>query len=68
MITLGMFIQWPTFVTIAMWPVLMFMYYRLAVREERGMEAAFGDRYTDYKREVPMLLPRPGAARKRLTV
>ena len=63
LITVGMFIQWPTLVTVAMWPVLMFMYYRLAVREEREMEAAFGDRYAAYKRDVPMFLPRWGKAR-----
>lgn len=63
LITLGMFIQWPTIVTAAMWPVLMFMYYRLAVREEKDMEAAFGDRFADYKREVPMFLPRLGKVR-----
>ncbi|OGO40542.1 MAG: hypothetical protein A2147_02615 [Chloroflexi bacterium RBG_16_57_8] len=63
-ITLGMFIQWPTIVTVAMWPVLMFMYYRLALREEKDMEAAFGERYIAYKRGTPMLFPRFGRARQ----
>jgi protein-S-isoprenylcysteine O-methyltransferase Ste14 len=67
LITLGMFIQWPTLVTIAMWPVLMFMYYRLAMREEREMEAAFGDGYAAYKLQSPMFFPHFSAARKRLT-
>jgi protein-S-isoprenylcysteine O-methyltransferase Ste14 len=67
LITIGMLIQWPTIITAAMWPILMYMYYRLALREEREMEAAFGERYEEYKREVPMLLPRLGAARNRLT-
>jgi protein-S-isoprenylcysteine O-methyltransferase Ste14 len=58
-----MFIQWPTIVTAAMWPILMFMYYRLALREEKEMESAFGDRFADYKRQVPMFLPRVGKAR-----
>jgi protein-S-isoprenylcysteine O-methyltransferase Ste14 len=66
LITVGMFIQWPTIVTAAMWPVLMFMYYRLALREEREMEASFGERYAAYKREVPMLLPWLGPVRGRL--
>lgn len=66
LITVGMLIQWPTIVTAAMWPILMYMYYRLALREEREMEAAFGERYEEYKREVPMLLPRLGPARGRL--
>jgi len=67
LITIGMLIQWPTIVTAAMWPILMYMYYRLALREEREIEAAFGERYEEYKREVPMLLPRLGAAGNRWT-
>ncbi len=63
LITVGMFIQWPTIVTAAMWPILMFMYYRLALREEKEMESAFGDRFAEYKRQVPMFLPRLGKAR-----
>jgi protein-S-isoprenylcysteine O-methyltransferase Ste14 len=63
-ITLGMFIQWPTIATAAMWPVLMFMYYRLALREEKAMEVSFGERYTAYKREVPMFFPRIGPGQK----
>jgi protein-S-isoprenylcysteine O-methyltransferase Ste14 len=66
LITVGMLIQWPTIITAAMWPILMFMYYRLALREEREMEASFGENYVAYKREVPMLLPRLGSARGRL--
>ena len=60
LITVGMFIQWPTLVTIAMWPVLMFMYYRLARREEKEMEERFGDNYLSYRRGVPLFWPRLG--------
>ncbi len=62
LITIGMLIQWPTLVTAAMWPVLMFMYYRLARREEREMESRFGSQYAAYRRQVPMFWPRLGAA------
>ena len=58
LVIVGFLIQWPTIVTVAMWPVLMFMYYRLARREEREMEARFGYIYGAYKRRVPMFLPR----------
>ena len=58
LITVGMFIQWPTIVTVAMWPILMFMYYRLARREEKEIETQFGDQYATYWRRVPMFLPR----------
>ncbi len=62
LITVGMLIQWPTIITAVMWPILMFMYYRLARREEREMESRFGDRYIVYRRNVPMFMPRLSAA------
>jgi protein-S-isoprenylcysteine O-methyltransferase Ste14 len=58
LITVGMLIQWPTIITAAMWPILMFMYYRLARREEKEMEDQFGDKYVTYRQRVPMSLPR----------
>src|SRR4030067_621642 len=58
LITLGMLIQWPTIVTATMWPVLMFMYYRLARREESEMEGQFGGRYAAYPRAGALVLPR----------
>jgi hypothetical protein len=44
----------------ATWPVLIALYYRLARREERESEAAFGDAYREYRHRVPMFLPRLG--------
>jgi len=58
LITLGMMIQWPTLITLIMWPILMIMYYRLALKEERQMEATFGDRYIEYRQRVPAFVPR----------
>ena len=58
LITIGFLIQWPTIITVAMWPVLILMYYRLARREEREMESRFGSQYIAYKEQVPMFLPR----------
>jgi protein-S-isoprenylcysteine O-methyltransferase Ste14 len=57
LITLAFLIQWPTLLTLAMWPILIVMYYRLAKREEREMEAKFAEEYRAYKRCVPMFLP-----------
>ena len=62
LITVGFLIQWPTIITIAMWPVLMLMYYRLARREEKEMESRFGDQYVTYRQRVPMFWPRLAAA------
>ncbi len=58
LIVLGMFIQWPTIITVAMWPILILMYYRLARREEREIENRFGEQYVTYRQRVPMLWPR----------
>ena len=57
LITVGFLIQGPTIITVAMWPVLAVMYYRLARREEKGMLAEFGERYFEYKQMVPMFIP-----------
>ncbi len=64
LIILGFMIQWPTFITLAMVPVLVFMYYRLARREEKEMENRFGAKYIAYRQQVPMLLPRFRSAQK----
>ncbi len=62
LITVGMLIQWPTIITAAMWPILMFMYYRLALREEKEMESRFGDKYVTYRQQVPMFWPQLAVA------
>jgi protein-S-isoprenylcysteine O-methyltransferase Ste14 len=56
-IMLGFLFQWPTLLTLAMFPVLVFMYVKLARREEREALAEFGDDYRAYMREVPAFVP-----------
>ncbi len=58
LITIGMLIQWPTIITLVMWPVLMYAYYRLAMREEREVIKQFDEAYLRYKEEVPAFVPR----------
>lgn len=61
-----MLVQWPTIITVATWPLLIAVYYRLARREERDAESAFGDVYRAYKARTPMFIPRfPGCNRAR---
>ena len=54
----GFLLQWPTLLTLAMFPVLVFMYLRLARVEERESIAAFGAAYERYMRDVPGFIPR----------
>lgn len=54
----GFLLQWPTLLTLAMFPVLVYMYVRLARIEERESLAEFGDEYARYMREVPAFIPR----------
>ena len=56
-VTAGLLIQWPTIITLAMWPVLIIMYYRLAKREEKEALEAFSERYEEYRRLTPMFFP-----------
>ena len=63
LIMFGFLVQWPTLLTLAMFPVLVFMYRRLAAREEREVRAAFGAVYERYATRTPRFIPRLGAAR-----
>jgi protein-S-isoprenylcysteine O-methyltransferase Ste14 len=58
LITIGMLIQWPTLITLVMWPILMYAYYRLAMREEKVVKEKFGEAYRQYKEKVPAFIPR----------
>ncbi|MCJ7500393.1 isoprenylcysteine carboxylmethyltransferase family protein [bacterium] len=54
----GFLIQWPTLLTLILFPFVVTMYYRLAMREERDVEEKFKDEYQDYRRRVPAFVPR----------
>ena len=56
--SIAFLIQWPTIPTLAMFPILVLAYYRLAKREEREMALRFGVEYSQYQKSVPMFLPR----------
>lgn len=58
LVMIGFLVQWPTILTALMFPVLVFMYLRLAKSEEGDAEAQFGDQWRAYAARTPALLPR----------
>jgi protein-S-isoprenylcysteine O-methyltransferase Ste14 len=58
LIMFGFLMQWPTLVTLAMFPVLVTMYTVLARREEAESEATFGDVWRTYASHTPRFFPR----------
>jgi len=65
LIMLGFLLQWPTLVTLVMFPVLVYMYVRLARREERDALAEFGEAYAHYAATTPAFIPRFSAPQRR---
>lgn len=59
-IMIGFLLQWPTLVTLAMFPVLVWVYVRLAKREEEASRVEFGGAWDAYARTVPRFIPRFG--------
>jgi protein-S-isoprenylcysteine O-methyltransferase Ste14 len=58
MILLGFLLQWPTLLTLLMFPVLLVMYGRLARTEEADMRALFGQAYERYASVTPRFFPK----------
>ncbi|MBI3041746.1 MAG: isoprenylcysteine carboxylmethyltransferase family protein [Betaproteobacteria bacterium] len=54
----GFLLQWPTLVTLVMFPILLTMYVRLARREEREVAAEFGEEFASYAKRTPAFIPR----------
>ena len=64
LILLGFLLQWPTVLTLLMFPVLLIMYGRLAITEEAEMRAQFGAEFDRYAASTPRFIPRIGQTRK----
>ena len=58
MLTFGMNLEWTTFFTLLLYPVIVVLYYRLARSEEKYSIEIYGDKYKEYMKKVPMLIPR----------
>ncbi|MDP2694126.1 MAG: isoprenylcysteine carboxylmethyltransferase family protein, partial [Gallionella sp.] len=57
LIMFGFLLQWPTILTLLMFPVLVWMYVRLARTEERDAEAHFGEQWREYAARTPRFIP-----------
>jgi protein-S-isoprenylcysteine O-methyltransferase Ste14 len=55
---IGSLINWPTLLTLGMFPLLCWTYYRLAREEEGDALRAFGEDYRQYQQVSGMFLPR----------
>jgi len=54
---LGLAIMWPRFLTLALFGVMLFLYYLLAKDEERRMTNRFGESYISYMNRTGMFFP-----------
>jgi methanethiol S-methyltransferase len=60
LIMFGFLLQWPTLITLAMFPILVAVYAGLARREERDCRERFGTAYASYAERTPAFIPRWG--------
>lgn len=67
LIMFGFLLQWPTILTLLMFPVLVYMYIRLARYEEQGVRSEFGTEYERYAMQTPAFWPQFGRSRKTMT-
>lgn len=63
LVMLGFLFQWPTVLTLLMFPILLTMYLRLARREEAEVGERFGAEYEAYAKATPAFIPRLGGRR-----
>lgn len=62
LVMFGFLLQWPTMITLAMFPILVVVYLRLALGEEREVRERFPTEYATYAALVPRFFPRFGRA------
>ncbi len=58
LIMIGFLLQWPTISTLVMFPVLVFVYWRLAVGEQREVRPRFSSEWDSYAAQTPRCIPR----------
>jgi len=57
LVMLGFLLQWPTLLTLAMFPVMLAAYFRLATSEEREVESRFSPEWEAYAESHPRFIP-----------
>lgn len=57
LIMIGFLLQWPTLLTLIMFPILLIMYVRLARKEENEVKKEFGEQYERYALKTPAFIP-----------
>lgn len=58
LIMFGFLLQWPTLLTLIMFPILVVVYVRLARREEEMAMKEFGEEYRTYMKQIQGFIPR----------
>ena len=57
LIMFGFLLQWPTLITLALFPLMLIANVRLARNEEQAARAQFGAAYADYAKRTPAFWP-----------
>ena len=58
LILFGWLLHWPTLLTIILFPILMVVYFQLALKEEKELGASLGAEYQIYMEKTPRFIPR----------
>lgn len=58
LVTFGLLIHWITIILSILFPILVYLYYHLAKKEEAFLKEKFGDQFIRYQNSVPMFIPR----------
>lgn len=57
LISSGMLAEWATLPTLIMFPVIIYMYVKLAKKEEKDMISEFGEEYVQYMKKTKRFIP-----------
>lgn len=57
LVMFGFLLQWPTIITLLIFPILVWVYVRLSHTEEHDAETRFGEQWREYKAHTPRFIP-----------